>query len=141
MLDLLVYPIIFFLIPIITGILSFVAFPLALLLDFIKSPMLIRILVSGLIRGSIAFALSYYVFVLFNKEFNLLGVTVLFIAMLLPAMKALNPLVNLKNKQSDGVSGSTKEVINLVEKEINDEKTMFTGEVLALILLSVIYFF
>lgn len=96
--------------------------------------------ISGLIRGSIAFALSYYVFVLFNKEFNPFAVIVLFIAILLPAMRALYPSVKLKKEQDDNVVSSTKHVINLVEKEVNNEKAMFAGEIFGLVLLSVIYF-
>lgn len=140
MLNLLVYPIIFFIVPIITGILSFVAFPVALLLEFIKSPMLVRMFISGLIRGSIAFALSYYVFRIFDEEFSLFAVIVLFIALLLPAMKALSPLKKIKNEQDDEVANSMKGVISLVDDEVNKEKSMFAGEVFGLILLSVIYF-
>lgn len=140
MLNLLVYLIIFFIVPIITGILSFIAFPVSLLLELIKSPMLVRMFISGLIRGSVAFALSYYVFRIFDEEFTLFAVIVLFIALLLPAMKALSPLKKIKNEQSDDVPNSMKEVINLVDDEVNKEKTMFAGEFFGLILLSASYF-
>lgn len=134
---LIAYTIIFFLVPLVSNLSSYLFFPIAYILEAIKIPLSIRMIIGGAVPTFIAVFLGRFVLNLFQKEVGLLLIIVLALHYVMISIKSFNNF-NLINK-SRSSKGVEPEIDKLFKQDLSNDKNMAIGHILGLIL-GMIYF-